>query len=161
MNFFHFYRNAIWYTETTATLSFRCTHIHHLSDFTLKKTQWGWVRQPGTRMGGWVKAASLCHRRGSPTLMGSNTTRQEPRDTGSLKSHTWETDCLHVHGNFKWFLPWGLCLDLSPAFGYMFPFCSKATRLHVKLLKASDPAENAARMVHFHWDLNSGGRKLT
>jgi len=50
---------------------------------------------------------------------------------------------------------------LSPALGYLFPFPSKTTRLHVTLIMASGLAENPTTVVHFQQDLKLGGGKLT
>lgn len=38
-----------------------------------------------------------------------------------------------------------------------FPFPSRTTRLHTKLLEAFGLAENTTRVVHFQGDLNLGG----
>lgn len=121
------------------------------------------ARQENGRM---RKAGSLCHHRDecvsragslAPTLMQGQLSQDRINRSWAVWSHTrgkqtGRLDASMFMASSSDFYPGGCTLT---------SLLLQSTRLHVKLCKASDLAENPTRVVHFHWDLNLGGRKLS
>lgn len=156
--------------KTTATLSFNCIHIHHPTLLYL------WRKCSEAELQSQVARQQededrLVSRAIAAVTLATTLVR---RDLNQARTNVPWSVWSHTHGKqtgrlnaFVFMATWsdlypgGCNPGLSPALGYTFPFTSSTTRLHVKLLKASGLAEKPTRVLHFQWDLNLGGRKLT